>query len=199
MFRDAGALSLRTLAVLCGRKRRNYQMKWILSAALTATLSLVPNGFAQTTTTPPPTTEAQDTNIRAYIELLRANVRAEKTAIVGQIMDLNDDQAAKFWPIYREYDAALQQLNDKKLAGIKEYAKNYDSMTDEKADELAKLALDLENQRNDLKRTYYEKVSKQLGGILAARFLQIENQLLMVIDLQIASSLPIVSSSSESK
>jgi hypothetical protein len=174
-------------------------MKWILSAALTATLSLVPNGFAQTTTTPPPTTEAQDTNIRAYIELLRANVRAEKTAIVGQIMDLNDDQAAKFWPIYREYDAALQQLNDKKLAGIKEYAKNYDSMTDEKADELAKLALDLENQRNDLKRTYYEKVSKQLGGILAARFLQIENQLLMVIDLQIASSLPIVSSSSESK
>jgi hypothetical protein len=174
-------------------------MKWILSAALTATLSLVPNGFAQTTSTQPPTTETQDTNIRAYIELLRANVRAEKTAIVGQIMDLNDDQAAKFWPIYREYDAALQQLNDKKLAGIKQYAQNYDSMTDEKADELAKLALDLENERNDLKRTYYEKVSKQLGGILAARFLQIENQLLMVIDLQIASSLPIVSSSSESK
>jgi hypothetical protein len=174
-------------------------MKWILSAALTAILSLVPNGFAQTTSTQPPTTEAQDTNIRAYIELLRADVRAEKTAIVGQIMDLNDDQAAKFWPIYREYDAALQQLNDKKLAGIKQYAQNYDSMTDEKADELAKLALDLENERNDLKRTYYEKVSKQLGGILAARFLQVENQLLMVIDLQIASSLPIVSNSPESK
>ena len=172
-------------------------MKWILSAALTAILSLVPNGFAQTTSTHPPTTEAQDTNIRAYIELLRADVRAEKTAIIGQMMDLNDDQAAKFWPIYREYDVALQQLNDKKLAGIKQYAKNYDSMTDEKADELAKLALDLENERTDLKRTYYEKVSKQLGGILAARFLQIENQLLMVIDLQIASSLPIVSSSPE--
>jgi len=174
-------------------------MKWILSAALAATLSFVPNGLAQTTSTHPPTTKTQDTNIRAYVELLRADVRAEKTAIIGQIMDLNDDQAAKFWPIYREYDAALQQLNDKKLAGIKEYAKNYDSMTDEKADELAKLALDLENERNDLKRTYYDKMSKQLGGILAARFLQIENQLLMVIDLQIASSLPIVSSSPESK
>jgi hypothetical protein len=174
-------------------------MKWIFSATLTAILSLVPNGFAQTTSTHPSTTEAQDTNIRAYVELLRADVRAEKTAIIGQMMDLNDDQATKFWPIYREYDVALQQLNDKKLAGIKQYAKNYDSMTDEKADELAKLALDLENERTDLKRTYYEKVSKQLGGILAARFLQIENQLLMVIDLQIASSLPIVSSNPESK
>jgi hypothetical protein len=174
-------------------------MKWILPAALMATLSLVPNALAQGTSTQPTTTEAQETNIRAYVELLRADVRAEKTAIMGQIMNLNDEQGAKFWPIYREYDVELQQLNDKKLAGIKGYARNYDSMTDEKADELAKLALDLENERTDLKRTYYEKVSKQLGGILAARFLQIENQLLMVIDLQIASSLPIVSSSPESK
>jgi hypothetical protein len=35
-------------------------------------------------------------------------------------------------------------------------------------------------------------VREQLGGIIAARFLQVENQMLMVIDLQIASSLPIV-------
>jgi hypothetical protein len=48
-------------------------------------------------------------------------------------------------------------------------------MTDERADELAKLALELENQRNNLKKIYYEKVCEQLGGILAARFLQVEN------------------------
>lgn len=65
-------------------------------------------------------------------------------------------------------------------------------MTDAKADELATLALELENKRNDLKKKYYEKVREQLGGIVAARFLQVENQILMVIDLQIASSLPIV-------
>jgi len=54
------------------------------------------------------------------------------------------------------------------------------------------LALALENKRNDLKKLYYEKVRDQLGGIIGARFLQIENQMLMVVDLQIASSLPIV-------
>jgi hypothetical protein len=41
-------------------------------------------------------------------------------------------------------------------------------MTDEKADELAKLALELENQRNDLKKIYCEKVREQHGGFLAA-------------------------------
>jgi len=167
-------------------------MKWILSAALAASLSLVPAAVAQTASDQPTATDAQDANIAAYVELLRSDVRTIKTAVMGQMMDLNDDQAAKFWPIYREYDLKLQELNDKKLAGIKEYAKTADSITNQKADTLAKLALDLENQRTELKRVYFEKVNVQLGGILAARFLQVENQLLMLIDLQIASSLPIV-------
>jgi hypothetical protein len=180
-------------------KEEDYQMKWILSVALTASLSVVPNAFAQATGSQSPQTSTQESNIRTYVELLRADVRAQKTAIIGETMNLSDEQAAKFWPIYREYDVALQQLNDKKLAGILEYAKSYDSITDKKADELASLALELENQRNDLKRKYYEKIRAQLGGIVAARFLQVENQLLMVIDLQIASSLPIVSNSTQSK
>jgi len=35
-----------------------------------------------------------------------------------------------------------------------------------------------------------------LGGVTAARFIQIEDQLLLIIDLQIDSSLPIVGQSS---
>jgi DNA anti-recombination protein RmuC len=178
-------------------KGRIYPMKsikWFLAAVLAAGLIHAPDIRAQQTgkDAQPATSKSQETNIRAYVELLRADVNAKKTAIYTEIMQLNDDQAAKFWPIYREYDANLQKLNDQKLAGIQDYAKNYENMTDEKADELAKLALELENKRNELKKTYYEKFREQLGGIVAARFLQVENQLLMVIDLQIASSLPIV-------
>jgi hypothetical protein len=182
--------------------------KWILAVAISALFFSAPRGFGQQTNpepatkpaatpaaTPAPTpeaTDAQATNIRAYVELLRADVKVKKTEILTELMQLNDDQAEKFWPIYREYDLELQGLNDRKLAGIQYYAKNYQSMTDEKADELATGALELENKRNELKKKYYEKIREQLGGIIAARFLQIENQLLMVIDLQIASSLPIV-------
>ena len=169
-------------------------MKWILATALAAAFFPAPNALGQQPTSDiqPATTESQETNIRAYVELLRVDVRTKKAAIFTEIMQFNDQQAAKFWPIYYEYDKELQKLNDQKLAGIQEYAKNYGNMTDEKADELAMLALELENKRNDLKKQYYEKVREQLGGIIAARFLQIENQLLMVIDLQIAASLPIV-------
>jgi hypothetical protein len=175
-------------------------IKWIMAVAVTTLFFHAPSVLAQKTSTPsattpeatPATTDSQDTNIRAYVELLRSDVKAKKTAILVELMQLNDDQAEKFWPIYREYDYVLQTLNDRKLAGIQDYAKNYQNMTDEKADELANLALELENQRNSVKRYYYERVREQLGGIIAARFLQVENQMLMIIDLQIAASLPIV-------
>jgi hypothetical protein len=173
-------------------------MKWTLSAFAFFAFSLP--CVAQETADKTPKSSTEETNIRAYIELLRADVRAKKTAVMGHAMELTDQQGSKFWPIYREYDVALQRLNDQKLAAIKEYADHYDGMTDKKADELAERALQLEIQRNEIKKTYYEKIRGQLGGVVAARFLQIENQMLLVIDLQIASSLPLViNSTTESK
>jgi hypothetical protein len=65
-------------------------------------------------------------------------------------------------------------------------------MTDDKADELIQNALDYRKQRSELLAKYYGRVKAALGSIEAARFLQIEDQLLMIIDLQITSELPIV-------
>ena len=70
------------------------------------------------------------------IKLLRKNVRSEKSKIVLQALNLDSDQTAKFLPIYKQYDAELTKLNDLRVANIQEYAKNYGSMSDNKADEL---------------------------------------------------------------
>ena len=72
----------------------------------------------------------------------------------------------------------------------------YDNMTDEKADELIQKALSYRKQRSELLAKCYEQVKQALGGITAARFAQVEDQLLLIIDLQIDSSLPIVGQSS---
>ena len=36
-------------------------------------------------------------------------------------MVLSADDAAKFWPIYSDYDSELTKLNDKRVENIKEY------------------------------------------------------------------------------
>jgi hypothetical protein len=157
-----------------------------------------PSGHAQTTAQKPTSTAAapsepdmQKRNVQSYIDLLRRDVRQQKDEIMGVMMLLSAADAAKFWPIYSDYDVALAKLNDQRLENIKEYARNYNDLTDEEADRLIEKSVSFQKERADLLAATYEKVKQALGGVTAARFAQIEHQLLLIIDLQIDSSLPI--------
>lgn len=147
---------------------------------------------------PPPANAApaspSEQNLNQYIDLMRKDVRSQKSAIMDTVMQLDPDQAAKFWPIYREYDAELTKLNDLRVANIKEYARSYNNLSDTRADDLIQNAILYQKQRMDLLAKYYERVKASLGAVTAARFVQVEQQLLLIIDLQIDSSLPIVGS-----
>ena len=139
-----------------------------------------------------PQTGAQEQNVQTYVNLLRQDVKSQKVAIISQMMQFTPEQAAVFWPVYTEYDRELTKLGDEKLALIRDYAEHYDRITDQKADELVHRALDLEAGRTTLKRNYYKRFQDVMSARAAAKLLQVENQLLMVIDLQIASSLPVL-------
>src|SRR5215470_15642240 len=151
-----------------------------------------PAATKQPPATEPPVSETEKKNIQAYVDLLRTNVRQEKSQLMGEVMLLDAEDAKKFWPIYSDYNDELSKVNNLRSDNIQEYARTYTSMTDEKADELIKRALDYQKQRSELMGKYYERFKQELGAVTAARFVQVEHQLLLIIDLQIASSLPIV-------
>ena len=175
---------------------RATAMAVFLGLCLTPSAALLAQ--TKTSTGQPATTAAAKTpeqlNTQEYIALLRENVSAEKAKLVGTVMQFDAEDAAKFWPIYRDYDAELNKLNDLRVANIKEYARTYTEMTDAKADELIKNAMTFQKQRDELLGKYYERVKQELGAITAARFLMVEHQLLLIIDLKIVSSLPVVGS-----
>ena len=135
----------------------------------------------------------EDMNIRAYIELLRTDVKKSKAQIMGDVMQLDADQAAKFWPVYKDFESDLSLLGDKVVAVVKNYAENYLKMTDPAADGIPTKILAIEMQRNELKKKYYERFKTAVGAVVATRFLQVENQLERLIDLQIAAELPVIS------
>jgi hypothetical protein len=159
-----------------------------------ATLTLLTVGGLALQGQSPQVTE-RDTkalNLSAYAELLRTDVRAQKVAILTEMMAFSESDGAAFWPIYREYDLEMGKLGDERVALIEEYARAYPKMTDAIAQKLGNTAVDLEARRHAVKAKYYERVQKALSPRAALRFLQIEQQLLLLIDLQISSSLPIV-------
>jgi outer membrane murein-binding lipoprotein Lpp len=157
-----------------------------------ALLTLVASGArAQTPAAPENERDSKALNLTAYAELLRSDVRAQKVAILTEVMGFTEKEDEAFWPIYREYDLEMSTLGDQRVAMIAEYAKHFGTLTDAKADELATKALDLEAARQALKRKFYERIKGAVAPVTAARFLQVEQQLLLLIDLQILSSLPI--------
>ena len=131
-------------------------------------------------------------NLQAYVELLRSDIRDQKVALISGMMQFSEEDDAKFWPVYREYEQELSSINDERLALIREYATAYEQMTDEIANRLAHTALDLEARRNALKTKYYERLTAILPARTAARVLQVENQILLLLDLQIAAALPVI-------
>ena len=132
----------------------------------------------------------RDLNLREYAELLRADLKAQRVGLITQIMDFSDADATKFWPIFREYDAELTKVGDGRVELIDDYIKNYENITDEKADAIMSKAFDLEAQRAQLKKKYFEIMKTALSARTAARFFQVENQIQHLVDLQIAASLP---------
>jgi hypothetical protein len=126
------------------------------------------------------------------LELVRQDLKTQKVAVMTASLPLTEKQSEVFWPIYREYDHELSKLGDKRLAVIKEYAANYNQLDEKKADQLIKESFKIVKDRNDLLEKYYQKVAKAVGGITAARFVQVENQLLTLIDAQIIDQVPLV-------
>jgi hypothetical protein len=136
--------------------------------------------------------ESKELNDQAYIRLLRTDLKANKQQIVKEAMQLNDQQAAAFWPLYQSYAAEQTTLGDEKLAIINDYAKNFLTMSDEKADQIAQRVIVLDDQRMNLRKKYYELMKKALPTVLVVRFFQVEGQIQLLVDLQIASNLPII-------
>ena len=140
----------------------------------------------------PAVAQAEPMTEDQLIELIRSDIEKEKVAIIGAPMNFNSQEAGKFWSIYEGYEAELAKVGDQRVALLKDYADNFESMTDDKAKELAEKAMAFEKQRMKLKHTCFEKLSSEVSPIIAARFLQVENQLNLLLDLQLAEEIPLI-------
>jgi hypothetical protein len=152
-------------------------------------------GWAQTAAKPaakPATKTATKTAEDKYIDLMRKDLRKEKQSVVDQAMGLDASKKAQFWAIYTDYQTALDAIWDQRIANITKYADNAEKMTDEIADQLASKMMDLEGQRSALRNKYFKLYKEKMGVRIAARFLQVEYSLAALIELQIASELPIL-------
>jgi len=126
------------------------------------------------------------------IQLMRQDIRSQKKQLIAANLTLTDAEATKFWPVYDQYSVETTKLGDQKYALVKEYAQNFGSLTDDQAQSLIKRSLALDEAAVELRIKYVPIVNKVLPGTKTATFFQIERRVGTLIDLQVASQIPLV-------
>ena len=131
-----------------------------------------------------------------YVDLLRSDIKLQKKFIVSQTMNFSEKDGSVFWPIYKEYELELDKLGDKRLANLKDFAENYKKMTDLKADEIINQAFNYQEERLELKINIYNQIKEKMNPSTAAKFIQLEHQIQLIIDLKINAELPLIEKTS---
>src|SRR4029453_3455069 len=126
------------------------------------------------------------------IELSRAQIQAERQAIINRAMELTDSESTTFWPLYREFRTKMAQVTDRQGAGIKEDAATANSRTDAQADKLMSNYMDFQKDKLNLEKDYVKKFKKILPTRKVARYFQLEHKLDAVIDYDLARAIPLL-------
>jgi phage terminase large subunit-like protein len=169
----------------CEQAERRYLVKMLKILCLLCALS-VPLAFSQTAeVSAKPLTDAD-------IQLLRSDVQADKNEIIAHTMQFTDSESTAFWPVYRDYARDQQLIGDERVQLIKDYAQHYDAMDDAKAKNMIQRLLNIDVKVVNLRQEYWPKFEKTLGAKRAAKFFQVDSRLSLLVNLQLASEIPLV-------
>jgi Spy/CpxP family protein refolding chaperone len=167
---------------------RNSMKKTLILFLLSTFVLLASAGLAQQSVSPASGQTASDDDIK----MLRADLRSDKKQIIAQNMQLTDTQAEKFWPVYDAYSKELAKLGDERQAIIQSYAKNFNTLTDAQADDLVKRMLAVDASAATTREQWAPKFRKVLTAKQTALFLQLDRRISLLIEIQVASIIPLV-------
>jgi hypothetical protein len=136
-------------------------------------------------------TFAQATNAKDDTELLISQIQADKRAVVLSAMQLTDAEVRAFTPIYDKYQADMKKLYERAAEMLNKFAANYGSMTDDAAKDIMKDWFKLRDDRNDTMRKYAKEMDRALPPTKVLQWVQIENKLNTLLDMQAASVVPV--------
>ena len=132
----------------------------------------------------------QTPSFDSVMAVMRADIQANKTTIIGQAMGLNDRDSTLFWPIYRQYQFERSKLDDGRVEVIKEYTEKYPNLTDAEAAAMANRMFEYDSGIALLNRRYFKKFNRVLPALSVTKFFQLERRIDLMIDMKLEATLP---------
>jgi hypothetical protein len=126
------------------------------------------------------------------MEILREKARADKKLVVAAALDLSESEAKGFWPVYNAYQSDMIVHYDRVVKLIEDFAKTYETMSDQTATQLLGDFLAIETDLVALRSRYLSRFQRVLPARKVARFYQLENKIRAILDYHLAREIPLV-------
>ena len=138
--------------------------------------------------------QAQEISVEAWEELreLQKEIFEGRDAIVKANLSLTEAEAKAFGPVYEEYRAAANAIQERTGKLIEAYAANVEVMNDTKAGAFFQEWLAIDRAELEMRETYAKKVRKALPARKAIRFFQVESKLDALMRLDATLRIPLV-------
>ena len=137
---------------------------------------------------------AADQATRDEFDALRSDLKADRTALIAQHMQLSPKESEAFWPVYRSYRAEMDKVIDNIVNLVLEYADDYPNVSDKKAAEMVRKYLKVEANVLKVRAKYLKKLEKVLPDTKVFRFAQLDNRLDLGIRVGLAAEIPLMDS-----
>ncbi|MEL6237995.1 MAG: hypothetical protein AAFQ90_05310 [Pseudomonadota bacterium] len=124
---------------------------------------------------------------------------AQRRAQISLAMRFNDEEAARFWPIYDQYRLATKALQLRRLGLLQTLSENVVGMDDETAETIVKNGLAAEAEANRLKESYLKEVGSVISGARYVRLFQVEMKLDAMLMYGVTQQIPLAVTEEERK
>ena len=128
---------------------------------------------------------------RDEIELMLAQIRTNRQAIVTENLELTAAESEVFWPLYRQFQNDRALMVDRTMKMLTEFRDNFDVLSEEQARTLVDEYFKIQKEELRLNEKYLREFRKILSQKKTLRYFQIENKLDAIIDYDLSQVIPL--------
>jgi Spy/CpxP family protein refolding chaperone len=137
-----------------------------------------------------PATDASNTD--AALTKFRDDMQATRADIMAKGLTLSAPDAAKFWPMFQQYQKEQNVIIDSQIEAVKKYAAHYQTLNATDAVAYVKALLDRDAKMDALRVKWLAKFQTVVSGGTAARAIQLDRRLSQLAQAQLSSEIPLV-------
>ena len=120
------------------------------------------------------------------------DIRSMLGEMIAGVMNFSEAENEAFAPLYEKYETEYDILFDRKLTVIREYQASLDNLDEKKSKDLAERTFEIDKAKVQLSQQYYKEFSRALNAKRAAQIFQVLRRVDLLMDLKIASMVPII-------